>query len=146
VNEAAIERAMRRLAAVDGERDPAAADTALERARTQIESLAQTTAEFEARLPSRVSEAVRDGIRAETLPVARQLAEARGLSAQAIRRLERIEGDLLADRHARIDDLALLIDLIASGWRGIDERLARIESMLAAQDAPALYPVRETGF
>jgi hypothetical protein len=136
VNEAAIERAMRRLAAVDGERDPAAVDTALARARAQIESLALATAELEASLPGRVGEAVREGIRAETMPVARQLAETRGLSAQAIRRLERIEGELLADRHARVDDLALLVDLISSGWRAIDERLARIESALATAGEP----------
>jgi hypothetical protein len=49
---------------------------------------------------------------------------------QLIRRLERVEGDLLAERHARVDDLALLVDLIASGWRGVDERLARIEEGL----------------
>ena len=136
---------MRRLAAVDGEPDPAAAETALERARAQIESLAQTTAELEASLPNRVGEAVREGIRAETLPVARQLAEARGLSAQAIRRLERIEGELLADRHARVDDLALLIELISSGWRAVDDRLARIESMLAAEKERGLYPVPGVG-
>jgi hypothetical protein len=142
VDEAAIERAMRRLAQADGERsDPAAAEVALDRARLQIESLALTTAEFEATLPDRVGSAVREGIRAETLPVARQLAEARGLSAQAIRRLERIETDLSLERHARVDDLALLVDLVTSGWRGIDDRLARIESMLAAQDEPGLYPV-----
>jgi hypothetical protein len=146
VDKAAIERAMRRLAAVDGERhDPAAAEAALERARAQIESLAQSTAEFEATLPDRVSEAVREGIRAETLPVARQLAEARGLSAQSIRRLERIEGEMLTDRHARVDDLALLVDLITSGWRGIDDRLARIEGMLAAEDERGLYPVPGAG-
>jgi hypothetical protein len=142
VDDAAIERAMRRLAQANGEHhDPAAADVALERARAQIESLAVATAELESTLPGRVSDAVRDGIRAETIPVARQLAETRGLSAQAIRRLERIEGELLTDRHARVDDLALLVDLIASGWRGVDDRLARIESMLAAADEPDLYPV-----
>ena len=31
---------------------------------------------------------------------------------QVIRRLERVEGDLLAERHARVDDLALLVDLV----------------------------------
>ena len=30
---------------------------------------------------------------------------------QVLRRLERLEGDLLAERHARVDDLALLVDL-----------------------------------
>jgi hypothetical protein len=62
-----------------------------------------------------------------------------------VRRLERIEGELLTDRHSRIDDLALLVDLITSGWRGIDDRHARIEGMLAAQDEPGLYPISRTG-
>ena len=47
---------------------------------------------------------------------------------QLIRRLERVEGDLLAERHARVDDLALLVDLVSCGWRGVEQRLARIES------------------
>ena len=42
---------------------------------------------------------------------------------QLIRRLERIEGDLLAERHARVDDLALLVDLVSTGWRGVEQRL-----------------------
>ena len=71
--------------------------------------------------------AVRDGLRAEVLPVARHIAEIRGLLNQAIRRLERLEGDLLAERHARVDDLALLVDLVSSGWRGVDARLERLE-------------------
>jgi hypothetical protein len=142
VDELAIERAMRRLAQADYERhDPAAAEIALERACAQLEELAEAAATLEANLPDRVGEAVREGLRAETLPVARQLAETRGLGAQTIRRLERIEGDLLAERHARVDDLAVLVDLITSGWRGIDDRLARIESMLAAGDGASLYPV-----
>ena len=41
------------------------------------------------------------------------LAEVRGLMNQLIRRLERVEGDLLAERHARVDDLALLVDLVS---------------------------------
>lgn len=124
---------MRRLAQADERHDPAETEAALERARAQLEEFAESAARFEAELPRRVGEAVQEGLRAETLPVARQLAESRGLSAQAIRRLERIEGDLLTDRHARVDDLALLVDLVASGWRGIDERLARIEASLAAR-------------
>ena len=35
---------------------------------------------------------------------------------------------LLAERQARIDDLALLVELVSSGWRGIDTRLARLEA------------------
>jgi hypothetical protein len=77
------------------------------------------------------------------LPVARQLAEARGLMAQAIRRLERLEGDLLAERHGRVDDLALLVDLIGSGWKGVDERLARIEKSLEAGGGAVVYRIEE---
>ena len=40
------------------------------------------------------------------------------------------DGDLLADRNARVDDLSLLVDLITSGWKGVDARIARMESLL----------------
>ena len=56
---------------------------------------------------------------------------------QVIRRLERVEGDLLSERHARVDDLALLVDLVASGWRGVEQRLVAIEQRLAADDGSA---------
>jgi len=141
---AAIDRAMQRLAQADEARhDPAAAEVALERAQSQLESLAETTAHLESMLPERVGDAVREGIRRETLPVARQLAETRGLAGQTIRRLERIEGSIATERHARLDDLALLVDLITSGWRGIDERLSRIEAALAAHDDAVVYRMGE---
>jgi hypothetical protein len=131
MDESAIERAKERLAAAaDGRTEPAALEAALERARDQIEALAQTTAELEASLPTRVGESVQEGFREQVLPVARHLAEVRGLMSQMIRRLERLEGDTLAERNARVDDLALLVDLIASGWKSVDERLGRLEQGL----------------
>jgi hypothetical protein len=54
----------------------------------------------------------------------------RGLMNQVIRRLERLEGSLVADRNARVDDLALLVDLVSSGWKSVDARLARVESVV----------------
>ncbi len=77
------------------------------------------------------------------IPVARNLAEVRGLLNQMIRRLERLEGDLLAERHARVDDLALLVDLITSGWKGVDERLARIERGLESRSGAIVYRMEE---
>jgi hypothetical protein len=136
VDTLALERAKQRIAdAAAGRPAPAAIEAALERSRTQIEALAATAAELEASLPEHVSSAVRDGVRVEVLPVARHIAEIRGLLNQAIRRLERIEGDLLAERHARVDDLALLVDLVSSGWRGVDARLARLEEQQAGTAA-----------
>ena len=144
MDEGAIERARRRLArAAEGRTDPAAVEAALERARAGIEALAETTAKLEATLPERVDEAVQQGLREQVLPVGRHLAEVRGLMAQAIRRLERLEGDLLAERHGRIDDLALLVDLIGSGWRGVDKRLARIEKSLEAGSGAVVYRMEE---
>jgi hypothetical protein len=136
VDHSAVERARERLEAAAQERiEQAQIDAALDRARRQLEELA----ELAAALPDKVGEAVQDGIRAEALPVARQLAEVRGLAAQTIRRLERIEGDNLAERHARVDDLALLVDLITSGWQSVDERLARLEKGLASNGGAAVY-------
>jgi hypothetical protein len=128
----AIARAQQRIEdAAAGRPDPAAFDAALHRARTAVETLAATTARFEAGLP----EAIQDGMKEHFRPSARHLAEVRGLTNQAIRRLERIEGDLLTERHARVDDLALLIDLIASGWRSVEDRLGRLEEGLKRDDA-----------
>jgi type II secretory pathway component PulM len=136
VDYSAVERARERLEAAAKERtEQAQIDAALDRARRQIEELAELAATLETTLPAKVGEAVQDGIRAEALPVARQLAEVRGLAGQTIRRLERIEGDNLAERHARVDDLALLVDLITSGWQSVDERLARLEKGLAGNGA-----------
>jgi hypothetical protein len=127
----AVERARIRLAgAAAGRADQAAVDAALERAREALEGLAATADSLETSLPVRVEEAVGVGLREQLRPSARHLAEVRGLMNQVIRRLERIEGDVLAERHARIDDLALLVDLVATGWQSVNERLARIEAAL----------------
>jgi hypothetical protein len=141
----ALKRAQERLEqarlrqTVSGRTEPATVDATLERAREQVEALAVAAAELEASLPARVGDAVQDGLREQVLPVARHLAEVRGLMNQLIRRLERVEGDLLAERHARVDDLALLVDLVSSGWRGVDQRLARIEEGLAQQQGATVY-------
>jgi hypothetical protein len=113
---------------------------ALDRARLQVEALAQTADELQVVLPDAVGSALRDGLREEAAPISRRLAEVKGLSNQMIRRLERLETDLLAERHARVDDLALLVDLITSQWQAMNERLDRIEHAL---DRASLKPDAE---
>jgi hypothetical protein len=107
--------------------DTARVDAALERSRAQVEALARAADDLESALPGRVSDAVREGLRTEVLPVARQLAEIRGLLNGVVRRLDDLEAAVTAERHARIDDLALLVDLVSSGWQSVDERLSRLE-------------------
>jgi hypothetical protein len=137
VDEKTLERAKARVAeAASGRVAPAELEAALERARAQVEGLAAAAAELEGTLPEKVGAAVHDGLRAEVLPVGRNLAEIRGLLNQVIRRLERLEGDMLAERHARIDDLALLVDLVSSGWKGVSDRLERLERTGAPIHAP----------
>ena len=86
---------------------------------------------------------VREGVRAEAAPVGRQLAEVRGLANQTIRRLDRIEGKYVEERHARVDDLAVLVELMSASWKGVEERLSRIEESLASAAAPHLHSVEQ---
>lgn len=131
-----MERARKRLAqAASGRPAPADVDAVLERARSQVEALASSAAELQGALPVQVALAVREGMRTEALPVARQLAEVRGLAQQVIRRLEGVEIELTTDRYSRVDDLGLLVDLIVSGWRSTEERLARMEQKLQPGEA-----------
>lgn len=141
-----------RLAQSGEERaDDAALQALLERARAGLEALALTTAELETGIPERLDASLQKGLREEVLPVARHLAEVRGLSGQAIRRLERLQTDLASERQARVEDLALLVDLITSGWRGVEKRLDRMERVLdrveraldeRAERAASVYPIQ----
>jgi len=114
-----MERAQER---VEQRADGAALDALLVRAREQVEALA-TLGDS---LPERVEGAVQE----QAQPMARNLAEIRGLANQLIRRLSAVEGDLLTERNARVDDLALLVDLVSSGWKGVDARLGRIKAVV----------------
>jgi hypothetical protein len=55
---------------------------------------------------------------------------------QALRRLERLEQELLAERNARIDDLAILVDLVSAGWSGVDRRLRQLEEGIEGAVVP----------
>ena len=143
-----------RLARSGEERpDDAALQALLERARAGLEALALTTAELEMGIPERLETSLQRGLREEVLPVARHLAEVRGLSGQTIRRLERLQTDVASERQARVEDLALLVDLITSGWRGVEKRLDRMERVLdrveraldeRAESAASVYPIQRT--
>src|SRR5689334_3741718 len=128
----AVERANRRIAdAAEGRTTPAAVEAALERAREAIESLSQVSAELQAGLP----DAIQDGLKEHFRPSAQHLAEVRGLMNQVLRRLERVEGDLLAERHARVDDLALLVDLVASRSERAREAIESLSQVSAELQA-----------
>lgn len=147
MDEQVLERARQRVA--DARTDGIAGarlDAALERARSEVMRLAQVADELETSLPKQVGIAVRDGIAREVVPVSRSLAEIRGGVNQALRRLERLEEELLAERNARIDDLAILVDLVSAGWAGVDRRLKQLEEGIegAVVPLPTSRDVEET--
>jgi uncharacterized coiled-coil protein SlyX len=118
-----LQRARARL---DERADAAALETLVLQAREQVDALTAATAALEETLPSRVGEAVHEQAR----PFGKNLAETRGLMNQVIRRLEHVEADLESERHARVDDLALLVDLVSAGWENVDARLAKLEALV----------------
>jgi hypothetical protein len=131
VDRDAIEQVRMRLAQSGEERpDDAALQALLERARAGLEALALTTAELETGIPEKLEASMQKGLREEVIPVARHLAEVRGLTGQTIRRLERLQTDFVSERQSRVEDLSLLVDLITSGWRGVEKRLDRMERVL----------------
>ena len=141
---AAVERARERLEAAALARiQQADVDAALERARAQMAELTEVAAKLEASLPDQVGDAIREGMREQAVPVGRQLAEVRGMANQTVRRLERIETDALAERHARVDDLGLLVDLITSGWKSVDDRLAKIETAVQQTNGAIVYRIED---
>jgi hypothetical protein len=128
MDESAIERAKQR---VEQRAEAAALDEVLDHTRAELEALVRVVSTAAAGLAEQIESAVKDGVREEARPMARYLAENRGLMNQIIRRLERIETDGVAERHARVDDLALLVDLIASSWKSVDARLGRVEAIIS---------------
>jgi hypothetical protein len=88
-------------------------------------------AELETSLPQGISSVVYEALRVEVRPVARHVAEIGALFEHMLTRLERVGTDVASERRERMEDVALLADLITSGWRGVDRRLARLEHMIA---------------
>jgi hypothetical protein len=134
MDEQALERAKQRIAEARstgqhgrGRNEEYRFEAALRRSREEVESLGAAALALETALPAQVGDAVQEGLRREVVPVARNLGEIKGLLNNAIGRLERLEQELIAERNARLDDLTLLVDLISTGWQGVDRRLERIE-------------------
>jgi DNA-binding MarR family transcriptional regulator len=96
-----------------------------------LERFAQAAAELETSLPQGVGSVVYEALRVEVRPVARQIEELDSLFEQMVGRLERLGGEVSIERRERVEDVALLAELITTGWRTVDRRLARLERILA---------------
>ena len=92
---------------------------------------AQTAAALEANLPHDLGTVVYEALRVEVRPVADHIAQLGALFEQFVARMDALQQQVQVERHERLEDTALGVELITSGWRGVDRRLARLEQRLA---------------
>jgi hypothetical protein len=103
----------------------------LDRTRRQLlETLAETAAEPEARLPEGVGSLIYEALRVEVGPVSTQLGQVAKLVDALIEHVRQTEREIQRERKERLNDVALMTELITTGWRTVDRRLGRIERML----------------
>jgi hypothetical protein len=101
-----------------------------------LERVRLASAELEAPLPEELGPAVSEAFRLEVRPVAQHVAELGALFERMLVRIEEVATSIEDERRDRLQDVALLTELVTSGWRSVDRRLARLEE-LAALLAPA---------
>lgn len=95
-----------------------------------LERFQATAAELEAALPQGVGSVVYEALRVEVRPVAQHVAELGALFERMLARLEQVNISVEDERRDRLQDVALLTELITSGWRSVDRRLARLEQVV----------------
>jgi hypothetical protein len=100
-----------------------------------LERFRATAAELEAAVPEGVSSIVYEALRVEVRPVAQHVAELGALFERMLGRLEVVSTSVEDERRDRLEDVALLTELVTSGWRSVDRRLARLEKIVARIEA-----------
>jgi hypothetical protein len=100
-----------------------------------LERFQARAAELEASLPQGVGTVVYEALRVEVRPVAEHVAELGALFERMLGRIEQVAGGLEGERRERLEDVALLTELVTSGWRSVDRRLARLEQIVARVEA-----------
>jgi len=100
-----------------------------------VERFRAATAELEATLPEGVGTVVYEALRVEVRPVAQHIAELGTLFERMLQRLEQVSGEVEGERRERTEDVALLTELVTTGWRSVDRRLARLEQIVARIEA-----------
>ncbi len=90
-----------------------------------------TAAELGATLPEGVGSVVYEALRVEVRPIAQHVAELGAVFERMLARVEEVSTSVEDERRDRLQDVALLTELVTSGWRSVDRRLARLEQIVA---------------
>jgi hypothetical protein len=110
---------------------PLPVEATLDRTRKQLlDRFAETAAELEAKLPEGVGSIVYEALRVEVRPVATQIAQMEKLVGSLVEYIRAAEHGIQRERQERLDDVALITELITTGWRSVDRRLGRLERLL----------------
>ena len=88
---------------------------------------------FDARLPFDVGGLVYEAVRVEVRPVNENIQAMHLLVDRLVSTLERMGGSIEHERQERLEDVALVTELVVNGWRNVDRRLGRLERMLERQ-------------
>jgi hypothetical protein len=106
----------------------------------QIDRLQAATTSLEATLPEGVGTVVYEALRVEVGPVAKHVAELAALFERMLQRLDKVSNEVGDERRERFEDVALLAELITSGWRSVDRRIARLEQIVTRIEAAKSPP------
>ena len=107
-----------------------------------VERFRAATAELEATLPEGVGTVVYEALRVEVRPVVQHVAELGTLFERMLQRLEQVSGEVESERRERVEDVALLTELLTTGWRSVDrleQIVARIEAGRNGRREARLY-------
>ena len=118
--------------------------TLLQRAETNVDELRGTARELAAILPTRVEAAVARAMGEDEGGLGRRIDDVLGETIQNASALDRVERDLLAERMARVDDLEVVVRLIAGGIATLQREIAGIGSRLDALQSTVDQPVTLT--
>ena len=102
-------------------------------ARDLAERLSRAAEELETQLPEGFGSVLYEAVRVEVRPVTEHMARMQSLIEELAAALARVGSGMDHERHERLQDLALVTDLIVTGWRTVDRRLARVERALERQ-------------
>ena len=100
-----------------------------------FERFQATAAELDSALPQGVGSVVYEALRVEVRPIAQHVAELGALFERMLARLDEVSTSVEDERRDRLQDVALLTELVTSGWRSVDRRLARLEQIVARIEA-----------
>ena len=146
----AREAALRRIGELRqrgaGASEPAGPDlrTLLARSERHVDELRRSASELAAILPTRVEAAVARALGEDEGGLGRridQVLDQTGLLSAAV---ERVEGDLLSERMARVEDLEVLVELVSGGLTALRADLRSMRRDLAELQAVVGQPLHFT--